>query len=86
MTEFRWDPAKNEELKRVRGISFEEILAARFLGKRNHHARANQVLLFFAHRGYVWVVPCVVEGDGVFLKTLFPSRKETKKRRETGRL
>jgi len=33
------------------------------------------------HNEYIWIVPCVVEEEYIFLKTLFPSRKYTIKRK-----
>jgi len=32
-------------------------------------------MILFEYRGYVWVTPCIVKGDDIFLKTLYPSRK-----------
>jgi len=74
-----WDPAKNEKLKRERGVSFEEILQFTFVGIVPHLSRRRQMVLLFEREGLVWVVPCTVTGGAVFLKTLFPSRKYTKK-------
>ena len=75
---FRWDPLKNEALRRTRGVSFEEILRSALVVVRNHPTRTNQKLLYFELNGYIWVVPCVKRGDELFLKTMFPSRKHTK--------
>jgi len=74
----RWDPAKSEHLKRQRGVSFEELMQAELVGTLRHAKRANQELLLFRYKGYIWVVPYVVRGDEMFLKTLFPSRKYTR--------
>ena len=76
--DFRWDPLKNEALRRARGISFEEILRAVLVVVRSHPTRPNQKLFYFEVNGYIWVVPCVKRGDELFLKTAFPSRKHTK--------
>lgn len=78
MKEFQWDPVKNERLKKVRGVSFDEILKSRFIKKKNHPQRTHQDMLLFERGGYIWVVPCVESEDALFLKTLFPSRKYTK--------
>ncbi|NNN07283.1 MAG: toxin [Elusimicrobia bacterium] len=75
----RWDPLKNEWLKRTRGISFEDILRAPFVAIEQHPKRPNQKLMLFEREGYIWVVPYVENGEEVFLKTLFPSRMYTKK-------
>ena len=79
MKEFRWSESKNKSLKKTRDISFEEILKAKFLGAKEHPSRENQMILLFEYKKYVWFVPCIVEGDYIFLKTAFPSRKYTKK-------
>jgi hypothetical protein len=69
---------KNERLKRTRGVSFEEILGSELIGVKKHPTRKNQNIMLFKHKGYIWVVPYIVEGDHIFLKTLFPSRKYTR--------
>lgn len=78
MEEIRWSLLKSERLKRTRGVSFEEILEAELIGVKKHPSRENQNVMLFMHKGYVWVVPYVVDGDSIYLKTLFPSRKYTK--------
>lgn len=75
----RWDPRKNEQLKRSRGLSFEEIVDRPFLGSIDHPKRGNQKLFFFEVDGYVWVVPSVRNGDDVFFKTLYRSRLYTRR-------
>ena len=71
----KWNPLKSERLKKVRGVSFEEIVKAKFLGVREHPERKNQRILVYEHKGYVWAVPFVMEGEIMFLKTIYPSRK-----------
>ena len=78
MTDFRWDLLKSERLKKVRGASFEEIVQSKLIAVKNHPRHEHQRLLLFFHKGYIWLVPCVIEEDGFFLKTLYPSRKYTK--------
>ena len=75
----RWSRAKSAELKRTRGVSFEEIVRAELLGVLEHPTRPNQDLLLLLLDGYVWVAPFVTTEDGIFLKTLFPSRKLTRR-------
>lgn len=75
---FRWNPLKSEQLKRTRGVSFEDILREPFIAAISHPGRPNQKLLLFEINGYIWVVPCVKRGDEMFLKTAFPNRKYTK--------
>ena len=75
----RWNLIKNKWLKRTRGVSFEEILAARFITIEEHPKRAHQKLMLFELDGYIWTVPYVRTKNDIFLKTLFPSRMYTKK-------
>ena len=82
MAEVKWDASKNEVLKRTRGVSFEEILQAYWVGIIEHPGRPHQSLILFEYKGYVWVAPCVETEDEIFLKTLFPSRKYTNKYRK----
>jgi uncharacterized DUF497 family protein len=82
MTDFRWDALKNERLKKERGVSFEEIIASKFIELEEHPSRKNQLVMLFEYKDYIWVAPCVVEKDHIFLKTLFPSRKYTRKYRK----
>ena len=78
MKEIKWSPLKNEELKRTRGVSFEEIINAKLIGIKKHPSRKDQNIMLFEYKEYVWVVPYVVEKNYIFLKTLFPSRKYTR--------
>jgi hypothetical protein len=79
MKPYKWDEQKNKQLKEVRGVSFEEILNSKFIGAEKHPKRENQIVLLFEYEDYIWVVPSVIEDEFIFLKTLFPSRKLTKK-------
>jgi len=74
----RWNELKNERLKRTRGVSFEEILKERFVGFRLHPRWEHQVYMLFERKGYIWVMPFVMDANGIFLKTLFPDRRFTK--------
>jgi len=78
MKEIKWSPLKNEELKRTRGVSFEEIINTKLIGIKKHPSRKDQNIMLFEYKEYVWVVPYVVEKNYIFLKTLFPSRKYTR--------
>lgn len=77
MKEFRWDNAKNEKLKQIRGASFEDIIQSNYLCTEQHLSRKNQMIMLFEYKKYIWVIPCIIEEDYVFLKTAFPSRKYT---------
>lgn len=84
---YAFDPDKNAWLVVERGISFEQIIALIEGGKLiqvlEHPDRArypNQLLYEVDVDGYVYVVPVVREGRILFLKTVYPSRKATRKR------
>ncbi len=78
MKALRWNPLKSERLKRARGVSFEELIQARLVAVKRHPSRAQQQVMLFDYRGYIWVVPFVESEHELFLKTLFPSRKYTR--------
>lgn len=71
----KWNPRKSIRLKRIRGVSFEEIVQAKLLGIEKHSSRDNQRFLIYEYKGYVWAVPFIFDADGIFLKTIYPSRK-----------
>lgn len=82
---FEWDPEKNDCLKRQRGISFEEI--ALLLGNGmlwavtkhwNPEKYPNQKIFLIPIDDQIIAVPFVRDGQTIFLKTAFPSRKMTK--------
>lgn len=79
MKELRWNLRKNERLKRIRGVSFDDLIKSRLIIILEHPARKNQKIMLFEFKKYIWAVPCVEEEGYYFLKTLFPSRKYTKK-------
>jgi hypothetical protein len=76
--DIRWAASKNEELKRTRGVSFEELVVAEFIAAIKHPRRDNQRILLIQFKRYIWAVPYVIREDEIFLKTAFPSRKYTK--------
>lgn len=59
----------------VRCVSFEEIIHAKLLDVRGHPSRNDQAILIYDYKGFIWVVPFVIDEQGIFLKTLYPSRK-----------
>ena len=71
----RWNPVKSARLKRIRGVSFEEIIHTKLLDICDHPSRNDQQVLIFDYKGYIWAVPFVIDSEGIFLKTLYPSRK-----------
>ena len=81
MTEIKWNLLKNRRLKETRGVSFEELIGkAELIAVKEHPKRELQSIMLFYYRNYVWVVHYVEDENGnIFLKTLYPSRKYTKK-------
>jgi hypothetical protein len=82
---YNFSPEKNAWLIEVRGISFEEIIAALEAQKvldivehPNSTKYAHQKMYIVELRDYVYLVPFVKESNKIFLKTAFPSRKATK--------
>jgi len=78
MKDIRWSPLKSERLKRIRGVSFEEIISSELISVKSHPNRVDQNIMLFKHKKYIWIVPYIEEKDYIFLKTLYPSRKFTK--------
>jgi uncharacterized DUF497 family protein len=83
---FKWNPEKNEILLRERGITFEEIVQRIELGTKvietdhpNQKKYPNQRILIVDVDGYAYLVPCIIEQNEYFLKTIIPSRKATKR-------
>jgi uncharacterized DUF497 family protein len=86
MKQIRWNEEKNELLKRERDISFEEVLIAidtnclldvlEHGDKKKYH---NQKIFVVNINQYAYLVPFVETDVEIFLKTVIPSRKETKR-------
>jgi uncharacterized DUF497 family protein len=86
MKYFSWNNDKNERLRRERGISFEEIvfhiergdlidivehpMQQRYRGQR---------MFIVCIENYAYLVPFIETEEVMFLKTVIPSRKATKK-------
>jgi len=75
MKEIKWNQLKSKRLKRTRGVSFEEIIASKLIDILKHSHKENQMVLVYEYKGYLWAVPYAIEGDVIFLKTIYPSRK-----------
>ncbi|MDO8489492.1 MAG: toxin [Candidatus Omnitrophota bacterium] len=71
----RWNALKNIRLKLTWHVSFKEIIHAKLLGLTDHPHRKDQKILICEYKGYVWAVPFVFEEKGIFLKTIYASRK-----------
>lgn len=83
---FRWNVEKNEILLKKRGITFEEVVQKIEAGERyfemdhpNQERYSNQKILVIEIDRYAYLVPCIINGNEYFLKTIIPSRKATKK-------
>lgn len=83
---YYFDPKKNALLIKERGVSFEEIIA--ILEEKGpidviHHPNKkkypNQEIYVVEIDTYIYLVPFIKEKNSFFLKTIFPSRKATKK-------
>jgi uncharacterized DUF497 family protein len=89
--DYAFDPSKNTWLIRERGISFEQIIAlieagslVQVLEHPDQTRYPNQFLYEVDVDGYIYVVPVVMQDRTLFLKTVYPSRKATRKRRRRG--
>ena len=88
-----WDVGKNEKLKRERGISFEQAIDAIFsegliniFDHPNKQKYAHQKVFIVEMFEYAYIVPSVEDEEKIFLKTVIPSRKYTKKYLEKGNI
>ena len=86
MKTFNWNPEKNEQLRQERGICFEDIV---------FHVERGDVLDLVDHPNpkryprrrmfvvevdsYAHLVPFVESEEEIFLKTIIPSRKATRR-------
>jgi hypothetical protein len=80
-----WGAEKDAELMRRYGFGFERLVHAidggRLLAVRRHPNTVrypHQKQLIVEIDGYVWVAPYVDEGEDLFLKTMYPSRRATR--------
>lgn len=84
---YEFSADKNQQLIKERCISFEEVIVAlannKLLDTIEHHNKIkypNQEIYIIDINGYVYLVPFVRKNKHtVFLKTIVPSRKLTKK-------
>lgn len=83
---FEWNEEKNAILKLRRDVGFEDVVEAwnsgdilEIVDHPNKARYPNQKLATVIIRDYVYLVPLVEDEKKYFLKTIFPSRKATKK-------
>ena len=86
MKNFEWDKGKNEWLRQDRGISFEDVIFYISNGclldtipHPNKRKYPNQKIFVINIDNYAFLVPFIETDDIIFLKTIIPSRKATKK-------
>ncbi len=87
ITEYHFALGKSLKLREERGFGFEEIISLLEQGceadvfPHPNSKYAHQYIFEIVMDEYVYIVPFVAEGTKVFLKTIFPSRKATKRRK-----
>lgn len=86
MKYYDWDSGKNERLIAEREIGFEDILVAideggllDILAHPNKARHPDQKLFVVVVGDYIYLVPFAEDEEKIFLKTIIPSRKATKK-------
>jgi uncharacterized DUF497 family protein len=86
MTHFAWNTEKNAELIDNRGISFERVIyhierdgLLDIIDHPNQSKYPNQKMFIVNVSNYAFLVPFVENDSEIFLKTVIPSRKATKK-------
>jgi uncharacterized DUF497 family protein len=86
MKYFVWDNEKNRLLKADRNISFEDIVfhiekkhILDIVEHPNQEKYKGQKILVVNVENYAYLVPFVESEQEIFLKTVIPSRKATKK-------
>ncbi len=94
MRYFHWSVEKNEQLREGRDVTFEEavfyLMHGGLLDTIEHPNREkypSQRIFIINIDDYAYLVPFVETEEGIFLKTVIPSRKMTSKylgRQENG--
>ena len=86
MKHFEWNPEKNDWLRAIRGVTFEEIVfhvhngdLLDVLEHPNKSRYPDQRIFVVDVEGYAYLVPFVETEESVFLKTIIPSRKMTRR-------
>ncbi|MHB8777070.1 MAG: BrnT family toxin [Anaerolineales bacterium] len=86
MKYFSWNEEKDELLKSERQVSFEDIVfyiekgfLLDVLEQPNQEKYKGQKIFAVQIDDYVYLVPFIENDHEIFLKTIIPSRKATKK-------
>ncbi len=83
---FTWSTEKNKRLKELRHISFEEIIyyiesgqLLDIIDNPNSEKYQGQRIFIVNVNDYAYLVPFIESENEIFLKTIIPSRKATRK-------
>jgi len=86
MKYYDWNDEKNELLKKLRGVSFEQVVLAIVSGDLidrvkhpNPEKYPNQRVFLVKIEDYIYSVPYVEDDEKMFLKTIIPNSKATRK-------
>lgn len=86
MKQFDWNKEKNEALIKTRGVSFEEIVVyiskgdlLDILEHPDKQKYPGQRIFVININSYAYYVPFVEDDERIFLKTIIPSRKLSRK-------
>ena len=86
MKYYDWNDEKNDLLKKLRGVSFEQVVLAIVSGDLidrikhpNPEKYPNQEIFLVKIDNYIYSVPYVEDDKKIFLKTIISNSKETKK-------
>lgn len=86
MKQVKFNTDKSKKLKRERGVSFEKVAQIikrkGFIGIVEHPNKKRypkQRMYLVNIEEYIFIVPFVEDEKKIFLKTIYPSRKHTKK-------
>lgn len=86
MKNINWNQEKNRYLIVERGISFEVVVSyieneeiIDIIDHSNRQKYEGQKIFVIAIEGYVYLVPFAETENELFLKTIIPSRKATRK-------
>jgi hypothetical protein len=86
MKYYDWNDEKNELLKKLRGVSFEQVVLAIVSGDLidrvkhpNPEKYPSQRVFLVKIEDYIYSVPYVEDDEKMFLKTIIPNSKATKK-------
>lgn len=86
MKAHEWSKEKNEWLKKERNISFDDVIIAinegNLITQTDHpniKKYPGQKVYIIKINTYIYMVPFVEDTEKIFLKTVIPSRKATKR-------